>query len=396
MSLGIDKSSWRRVTFGDVVRNVNETVKDAAASAIDRVIAMEHMDPGELKVNRWGDAADGTTFTRRVRPGQTLFGKRRAYQRKVAYAEFEAICSGDIYTFEADGTRMLGDFLPFLVQSDRFFDHALDTSAGSLSPRTNWRELADFEFELPPLDEQKRIADLLWAIERHRLAAADTAESLRAAKSAVFTDRLAAGVEQSGWSSDSVASLVEAGPTNGKSAPANDQKRGVPTLSISAVRGGLVKGGDSVKFIDVEPASVDGFLLQEDDFLIVRGNGNRQLTGRGGLVVGGLPTGCIYPDLLIRLRFNAARMLPQFAAEQWNSAHAHTALLENAKSTNGIWKINGKDIKSHRLVVPPLEAQTELLAEARTFDRSIEATQAEANRLRAVLRTLSSTIFGGN
>lgn len=166
MSLGLDKSTWQRVTFGDVVRNVNETLKGAAAGAIDRVIAMEHMDPGELKIERWGDIADGTTFTRRVRPRQTLFGKRRAYQRKVAYAEFDAICSGDIYTFEADETRMLGEFLPFLVQSDPFFDHALDTSAGSLSPRTNWRDLADFEFELPPLDEQKRIADLLWSTER--------------------------------------------------------------------------------------------------------------------------------------------------------------------------------------------------------------------------------------
>lgn len=170
MSLNLDKSSWRRITFGEVVRNVNETVKDAIAAGIDRVIAMEHMEPGELKIERWGDIADGTTFTRRVRPGQTLFGKRRAYQRKVAYAEFEAICSGDIYTFEADETRMLGEFLPFLVQSDRFFAHALDTSAGSLSPRTNWRDLANFEFDLPPLDEQKRIADLLWALERHRTA----------------------------------------------------------------------------------------------------------------------------------------------------------------------------------------------------------------------------------
>ncbi|WP_417555867.1 restriction endonuclease subunit S [Microbacterium sp.] len=179
MSLGLDKSTWQRVTFGDVVRNVNETLKGAAAGAIDRVIAMEHMDPGELKIERWGDIADGTTFTRRVRPRQTLFGKRRAYQRKVAYAEFDAICSGDIYTFEADETRMLGEFLPFLVQSDPFFDHALDTSAGSLSPRTNWRDLADFEFELPPLDEQKRIADLLWAIERHRLQLAEMEEAVR-------------------------------------------------------------------------------------------------------------------------------------------------------------------------------------------------------------------------
>lgn len=178
MNLGLDKSIWQQVTFGDVVLNTNETVKDAGAAPIERIIAMEHMDPGDLKIQRWGDAADGTTFTRRVRPGQTLFGKRRAYQRKVAYAEFDAICSGDIYTFEADETRMLGDFLPFLVQSNSFFDHALDTSAGSLSPRTNWRDLANFKFRLPPLDEQTRIADLLWANE---LAQRETNDLLAAA-----------------------------------------------------------------------------------------------------------------------------------------------------------------------------------------------------------------------
>ena len=170
MTLNLDKSSWLRVRFGDVVRNVNETVRDAEAAGLDRVIAMEHLDPGELRVDRWGSTADGTTFTRRVRPGQTLFGKRRAYQRKVAYAEFDAICSGDILTFEADRTRLLPEFLPFLCQSDDFFAHALGTSAGSLSPRTNWRDLSSFEFLLPLLDEQERLADLLWAIESRRVA----------------------------------------------------------------------------------------------------------------------------------------------------------------------------------------------------------------------------------
>lgn len=179
MSLDLDKSTWKRVSFGDVVDNVNETVRDADAAGIDRIIAMEHMDPGELKISRWGSPEDGTTFTRRVKPGQTLFGKRRAYQRKVAYAEFEAICSGDIYTLEADETQLLGEFLPFLVQSNEFFDHALDTSAGSLSPRTNWRDLANFEFDLPPLDEQKRLADLLWAVERHRDALGAVDQALR-------------------------------------------------------------------------------------------------------------------------------------------------------------------------------------------------------------------------
>lgn len=175
--LDLDKTTWTRVKFGDVVKNANAKSSDPASDGIDRVIAMEHLDPGELAINRWGSLEVGTTFTRRVTPGQTLFGKRRAYQRKVAYAEFDAICSGDILTFEAIPGKLLPELLPFIVQSDPFFERAVGTSAGSLSPRTNWRDLAKFEFDLPPLDEQKRIADLLWAVEQRSRA-------VRAARSA--------------------------------------------------------------------------------------------------------------------------------------------------------------------------------------------------------------------
>lgn len=161
--LNLDTSTWQPVRFGDVVRNVNENVRDLEGSGIERVIALEHLDPGEITISRYGDAREETTFTRRVRPGQTLFGKRRAYQRKAAYSEVDAICSGDILVFEALPERLSPRLLPFLVHSEPFYDHALGTSAGSLSPRTSWKALATYEFSLPPLDEQERIADLLWA-----------------------------------------------------------------------------------------------------------------------------------------------------------------------------------------------------------------------------------------
>lgn len=171
MSLNLDKSNWETVRFGEVVKHLNETVRDASVAGIDRVIGLEHLDPGLLEIARWGDDPSSTTFTKRVRPGQTLFGKRRAYQRKAAYAEFDAITSGDILTFEAVPGRLAPELLPFLVHSEPFFANALETSAGSLSPRTNWRDLAKFEFALPHLPEQRRLADLLWAAEHHRRAA---------------------------------------------------------------------------------------------------------------------------------------------------------------------------------------------------------------------------------
>jgi type I restriction enzyme S subunit len=159
-----NRKNWSRVRFDDVVENLNETC-DPAAAGLERVIAMEHLEPGSLHIRAWGNVADGTTFTRRCRPGQVLFGKRRAYQRKVAVAEFEAVVSGDIYVLAPKGDRLLPELLPFLCLSERFFLHAVGTSAGSLSPRTNWSSLASFEFDLPPLDQQHRIAEILWAVD---------------------------------------------------------------------------------------------------------------------------------------------------------------------------------------------------------------------------------------
>jgi type I restriction enzyme, S subunit len=159
-----DRKGWKRVRFDDVVENLNETC-DPAEAGLERVIAMEHLEPGSLHIRAWGDVADGTTFTRRCRPGQVLFGKRRAYQRKVAVAEFDAVVSGDIYVLAPKGDRLLPELLPFLCLSERFFQHAVGTSAGSLSPRTNWSSLASFEFDLPPLDQQRRIAEILWAVD---------------------------------------------------------------------------------------------------------------------------------------------------------------------------------------------------------------------------------------
>lgn len=160
-----DKNNWKRVKFGDVVENVNETENDPLAAGITRYIGLEHLEPGSLHVRTWGNVVDGTTFTRRCHQGQVLFGKRRAYQRKIAVAEFDAIVSGDIYVLEAKKGYLVQELLPFICSSDNFFKHAVGTSSGSLSPRTNWTSLAKYELNLPPLDQQKRIADLLWAVD---------------------------------------------------------------------------------------------------------------------------------------------------------------------------------------------------------------------------------------
>ncbi|MCB1634532.1 MAG: restriction endonuclease subunit S [Xanthomonadales bacterium] len=175
------KPGWRQVKFGDVVRLSKARSKDPLAEGIERYVGLEHLEPGDLRVRSWGNVADGVTFTSVFKPGQVLIGKRRAYQRKVAVADFSGVCSGDIYVLETKDSKVLvPELLPFICQTDAFFDHAVGTSAGSLSPRTNWASLADFEFHLPPIPEQTTIASLL-------LQTIECSERLREAKAATNT-----------------------------------------------------------------------------------------------------------------------------------------------------------------------------------------------------------------
>ncbi|HDZ0686935.1 TPA: restriction endonuclease subunit S, partial [Klebsiella pneumoniae] len=149
------KPGWRWVKFGDVVRLPKTKSKDPLADGFERYVGLEHLEPGDLRIRSYGNVADGVTFTSVFQPGQVLFGKRRAYQRKVAVADFSGVCSGDIYVLETkDPQVLLPELLPFICQTEAFFEHAVGTSAGSLSPRTNWVNLADFEFVLPPISEQ--------------------------------------------------------------------------------------------------------------------------------------------------------------------------------------------------------------------------------------------------
>jgi type I restriction enzyme S subunit len=163
-------AGWATVAFGDVVQLSKERSSDPETDGYERFIGLEHIDPGELCVRRWGDISDGVTFTSVFKPGQVLFGKRRAYQRKVAVADFSGVCSGDIYVLEPKGSALLPELLPFICQTDAFFEHAVGTSAGSLSPRTNWRSLAAFEFALPPIEEQRRFTLLLMGIQNAKSA----------------------------------------------------------------------------------------------------------------------------------------------------------------------------------------------------------------------------------
>lgn len=385
----LKREDWTRLSFGAFADSINERVEPADA-AEEIYVGLDDLDSGNLHITRWGKGSDVIGTKLRFRKGDIIFGRRRAYQRKLAVAESDGICSAHAMVVRAKTDKILPEFLPLLMMSDRFMRRAVEISVGSLSPTINWTTLRNEPFDLPPLDQQERTAELLWAIDRSLVASDAALENAQTFAETRLYDFL---YRQGDWPTKTCREVIDAGPKNGYSPPANESGRGLPTLSIGAVRSGRIISQGNVKYANVQPEEVTSFELQKGDVLIVRGNGNRVLCGRAGIVEA-VPDGCFYPDLLIRIRFSPEHLDSEFGVLQWNEPKTHGRLLTKAKSTNGIWKINGKDVQSHTLLVPPIEKQKSFLDGIAVDNAALEAMNTSIQGLRDLRSALINGMIG--
>ena len=152
----------KKYKFNDIV--VNSTTKKKPEE-IDKLhyIGLEHIEPGTFKLSRWGSEIPPIGDKLIIKKGDILFGKRRAYQRKVAIAPFDGIFSAHGMVFRPKEDVICKEYLPFFISSNQFMDTALRISVGGLSPTINWKDLQKQEFNLPSIEEQQVLADKLWA-----------------------------------------------------------------------------------------------------------------------------------------------------------------------------------------------------------------------------------------
>lgn len=352
-------SGWRRVKFGDVVRLSKERSQNPLADGFERYVGLEHLEPGDLRIRSWGNIADGVTFTNVFQPGQVLFGKRRAYQRKVAVANFAGVCSGDIYVLETkDAQVLLPKLLPFICRTDAFFDHAVGTSAGSLSPRTNWSNLADFEFLLPPTGTQMRQVELLGAHQHLEYClgnAAALADRARRASllDAFRPDRGSVDVFPGHWAVLPVAELgdVQLGQQRHPKYESGSNMR--PYLRVANVLDGLIDFSD-INQMHFPEKEVLKFELLPGDILLNEGQ-SFDLVGRSAIYRGGVPGLCCQKTL-IRFRCGE-RLLPEFAQAYFQHRLYTGQFAAMCVQTTSMAHLTAVRFSAMKMPVPPLDEQ---------------------------------------
>ena len=377
--------------FGDVVRNVNKSDRDPASSGLDRIVGLDHLDSGSLHIRRWDALEDGTSFTRRFDRGQVLFGKRRVYQKKVALAEWSGICSGDILVFEPNNDDLLPELLPFIVQSDGFFRHAMETSAGSLSPRTRWRDLAAYEFALPPKDEQHRIAELLWAADQ-TIEQYSRALRLLGDQSAITVnrhiDRNATHLVQF---ADVLVELVPGRSVLGVDEPAGRNELGV--LKVSAIGDGRFVSTENKRLIQAEHFE-PRYSVHSGDLLISRSN-TKELVGRSCEVPDDFGY-LMLCDKTIRIELDETRVRKPYVAWLLRSRWCRAQIERLSSGTSGSMKnISQQSIRRLLFPVVGTAEQDQLL---QVLDAMGEGSSRLSNSRLTVTHlraSISEAILGG-
>ncbi|MEI2582585.1 restriction endonuclease subunit S [Scytonema sp. PRP1] len=375
------KPGWSWVKFGDVVRLSKDRAANPEAEGIERYVGLEHIDPDDLRIRRWGLVAEGITFTSRFKPGQVLFGKRRAYQRKVAIADFEGVCSGDIYVFESANPKvLLPELLPFICQTDRFFDHAVGTSAGSLSPRTNWTSLANFEFALPPLEEQRQLVNILSKIDY-------TLESLQAVAQQATN-------LQDAYILEKIKHISQASPN----ILLNDIADVQYGLTVNAKRRNTIVQAPYLRVANVQRGSLDlseikligkldgddAFILQKGDVLIVEGHADANEVGRSAIWTDE-NTEMLHQNHLIRVRCQPS-VCSEYLCAFLNSSIGRCYFRANAKSTSGLNTLNSTVVKNIKVPLPSLREQKHTIQILTTFCQAISFTIERTEKLKNIRR----------
>lgn len=161
----VDKSQWTRVKLGEVCEEVSERIDNPSGGPALRFVGLEHLDSGELKVRRWGTTENLESAMKVFKSGDILFARRNAYLKRASLADFNGVCSGDAIVLRENYDKLAPGFLSFVLNTGKFWEFAVANAAGTMSRRVNGKTLANYEFDLPPLDQQRRIAQILWSAD---------------------------------------------------------------------------------------------------------------------------------------------------------------------------------------------------------------------------------------
>lgn len=358
-------------------------------------LGLEHLDSGSLRVTRFGSDVAPIGEKLVMRKGDVLFGKRRAYQKKVAIAPFDGVFSAHGMVLRPREEVVDARFFPLFISSDYFLDAAIKISVGSLSPTINWRDLKDLEFELPPLEEQRRLAAVLWAInetiESYKNLIKKTDELVKSQFIEMFGTEVA---KNKGWEMVPVSRVIHK-PLSGEWGQEDTEGNGVKVLRTT----NFTDSGN-IDFTDVVTRKIEAKKIAEKSIkygdILIEKSGGSDTKPVGRVVLFEENAGNFLFNnftALLRCKSEIVHYRYVFAFLFVNYSLGGTKLYEN--KTTGIHNLKLNDFLEKTLIpCPPIDIQRRFGLFAQQSDKSKFELEQALNDLTATYKRIITENLG--
>ena len=327
-------------------------------------LGLEHLDSGSLTVTRFGSDVAPIGEKLVMHKGDVLFGKRRAYQKKVAIAPFDGIFSAHGMVLRPKAEVIDPDFFPLFISSDYFLDAAINISVGSLSPTINWRDLKILEFDLPDLDTQRKLATVLWSmndtIESYKKLISATDELVKSQFIEWFGDPV---TNEKGWPMVLLNSVAEIriGPFGSLLHKEDYIEGGHALVNPSHIIDGQIVPDDKLTISDEKYDMLSAYHLEDGDVVLGRRGemGRCAVVTRPGLLCG---TG----SMIIR----AKGELQPFFLQKILSSPSYRTVIESKAVGVTMMNINVPIVSSLMIPLLPTSLQEKYICFVRQSDKS--------------------------
>lgn len=365
-----------------------------------------------------------------VPKGTVLVAMYGATVGKTGILGLEAATNQAVCAITPRKKDLRSSYLFWFLRSKRL--EFLKSSFGGAQPNISQQLLRNTLIPIPSIEVQESIAKFLSAVEKREKGAAPQLPELVApladfhhivARIEALAARIAearglreegvqetyvivgramiSAIDEGGWNTSKLGDVLSESPRNGLSPKSEVTNGGRPMLRINAVSSSPTRYVDlsAVKIVGATDREAAPFTLQNGDVFIVRYNGDINRVAKPAIFCSDQPTDVVFPDKLMRLRPHRGVMMPDFLVYALSTRKMREQVEEFGKTTAGNIGINGGNVKSFVIAVPPLEDQRRIVAELDALQSrvaALKALQAEtAAELAALLPAVLEREMGG-
>lgn len=290
--------------------------------------------------------------------------------------------------------------LPHLGVDPDFLYFALKSVIAELQSKTHGSTMkhvvrGDFEgtcIQLPGIDEQRRIVDLLSRAEGivrlRRQAQQKVADLIPAMFIDTFGDPSTNAKQWAIHPLSEVADVIS-GVAKGRQLSAEESIE-LPYMRVANVKDGHLDMSE-VKTISIKKTEVEKLRIVPGDLLMTEG-GDPDKLGRAALWHGEIDL-CVHQNHIFKVRSYSDRLVPEYLRSLAGSAYGKAYFLSVAKKTTGIASINKTQLSAFPVLLPPLANQTKFKLQVAAVERIVALQDAAARKAEATFGSLLARAF---